>query len=356
MIKKDIDKIIKNSLKNNIDVPKELGKTIITTTNEIYKSETRKKSVNRYKCLKTVAAMCAIFILTTTIVFGKNINRYVRSVFNLEEHDIGEKQINSAISDNYIQYNGDEFIDYGDIKYKLEYSLINDINLIFSINVKTEFNIDEFNDFAISGLKITDESGKQIYIDSEDEKIWTSNIAISEMHNKIQKSKNEISGSVILISPQFPQLNKIYISFDKITLYTITDGIVNKKEIDGNYNLELKIDEKFNNRNVTNYTCETISNKCNIDIEKAILTNTGLGITIKNPAGYETYGYTFEILNDNNEVIYSKTNNINVIGKTDKFFVWLDIDENVKQSNKFKLKINNLNDEESIFGLTKENE
>ena len=73
-------------------------------------------------------------ILTTGIVFAKDIDRYIKTLFNLSEHGIGEQQIESAISDNYIQYDSSKYIKSNDISYKLEYTLLNDINMIFSID------------------------------------------------------------------------------------------------------------------------------------------------------------------------------------------------------------------------------
>lgn len=352
-MKNSINKIISESINSNNNMPKEIGNRIISTTNNIYERNDEKKEKNYYnKYYKMLAGLCASIILTTGIVFAKDINNYIKTIFNLGEHGVGEKQIESAISENYIQYNPDEYIKLNDVAYKLEYSLLNDINMIFSIDFITDFKIDEFNDLSISGLKIKDENGNQIFIDSEDEKIWTKNIATSMRYNKIEKiHDNEIKTSVILVSPNFPIMNKIFISFDKITLYTVINGELTTKEIEGNYNLDLEIDSKFNNRKISEYTFNLLTNDANLNLEKIILTNTGLGITF-NSSDYSCIGAEFEIL-DNNNKLYSNKNDINCIGNSNKYFAWIDINDDTKNLNNFILKITNLDGQVSSFMLNK---
>ena len=335
-MKNYMDKIISDSLGSKNDIPKELGSNIISTVNNLYDNDqekVEKKSYNKY--YKLIAGLCASVFITTSIVFAKD---YLKSLFNLEEHGYGEQQIQEAINNNYIQYSNDEYIEENGVKYKLEHSLLNDINLIFSIDFVTNFNIDEF------------ENNNQIHIDSEDQNIWQNNIAQSMRFTKIQKSNNEISVAFTLVSNQFPKINTLYISFDSITLYTIDKGIPNTKKISGNYNLQLDIDKKFNDRNTINYSFKTISDDLNINLEKVILTNTGLGITFNN-SNYECFGYKFQLLDNNNNELYSMQNDINFIGNSKKFFVWMDVNNDIKEQNSFKLKCTNLDGTVSEFIL-----
>ena len=265
---------------------------------------------------------------------------------------MGEQQIESAISENYIQYDSSKYTKSNCIAYKLEYTLLNDINMIFSIDFITDFNIDEFNDLAISGLQIKDENGNQIFIDSEDEQIWTKNIATSMVYNKIEKNKSGFKTSVTLVSPSFPIINTIYISFDKITLYTIINGELTTKEIEGNYELELNLDSKFNARDITKYSSNTQSNNADINLEKIILTNTGLGITF-NSLDYGCYGYQFQLLDSNNNELYSAKNNISSIGNSNRYFTWLDTNNDIKNVDSFILKVTNLEGQISSFIINK---
>lgn len=350
-MKKYIDKVISESLDTKNKVPKELGNIIISTTNILYdKEKSEKKSYHKY--YKIVAGLCASIILTTSIVFAKDITNYIKTVFNLSEHGMGEQQIQSAICDHYIQYNSSEYITSNDIAYQLEYTLLNDINLIFSIDFIIDFNIDEFNDLAISGLQIKDEKGNQIYIDSEDEKIWTKNIATSMVYNKIEKSKNAFKTSVTLVSPSFPDIKTIYISFDKIVLYTIINGEAITKEIEGNYDLQLNLDSKFSTREVSDYSFEEQSNGANLNLENIRLTNTGLGITFS-CLDYDYRDYQFQLLDSNKEEIYVMKNNISIIKNTNHYFAWLDVSENIKNLNDYKLKITDSNGKVSSYDIQK---
>ena len=343
-----MDRFISKSIDSN-NIPKELGNIIISTANDLYNKDKEHLNKKIYtKFYKIVAGLCASIILTTSIVFAKDITNYIKTLFNLNEHGMGEQQIESAISENYIQYDSSKYIKSNGIEYKLEYTLLNDINMIFSMDFITDFNIDEFNNLAISGLQIKDENGNQIFIDSEDEQIWTKNIATSVVYNKIEKNKNGFKTSVVLVSPSFPNINTIYISFDKITLYTVINGNLETKEIEGNYNLKLNIDNKFNNRNLTNYTFNLISNEINLNLEQVILTNTGLGITFNN-SDYGSIGYKFELFDNMNNKLYSNTNAIDCIGNSNKYFTWIDTNNAIKNLDSFLLKITNLEEQVSSF-------
>lgn len=346
-----MDKIIINSLDKKNKGTKELGNVIIETVNNL---DTKSKETNKkqaYKIYyKAAAGICASVILTTGIVFAKDINNYVGSLFKLGNHGIGEQQIQTAISENYIQYNASDYIKEKDVSYKLEHSLLNDINLIFSIDFITNFNIDEFNDISISGLQIRDENNNQIYMESEDEKIWKNNIAQSIMPNKIQKSNHEIKASYTLVAPNFPKINTLYISFDKITLYTVSKGVLSTKDIKGNYNLKLDLDSKFNERNTKKYSIAKQTEKNNINVEEVKLTNTGLGITYSTSVE-NSFGYEFKIFDINHNEIYSNKNNVSQNVKDNKFFIWLDVDSKIRDSEKLLLEITDLNYEKSTFIL-----
>lgn len=352
-MKNSINEIISKTI-NSSNIPKEMGNRIIQTTNNLYKKNEKKLEKKYYnKYYKMVAGLCASIILTTGIVFSKDINNYIKKIFNLNEHGIGAEQIESAISEDYLQYNQSEYIKSKDIAYKLEYSLLNDINMIFSIDFITDFKIDEFNDISISGLRIKDENGNQIYIDSEDEKIWTKNLATSMRLNKIEKvHDNEIKTSVVLVSPSFPNMDEVFISFDKIILYTIINGEVTTKEVDGNYNLNLKIQDKFKNRKISNYSVKNLTNDVNLSLEKVILTNTGLGITF-NCTNFDCMGYDFEILDNNYNKLYSNKNDINCIGTSNRYFAWIDIKDEFRNISSFILKVNNLDGQVTTFILNK---
>lgn len=352
-MKNSINKIISKTINSN-NIPKEMGNLIIETTNNLYeKNEKYSEKIYYNKYYKIVVGLCASIILTTGIVFSKDINNYIKKIFNLDENGIGAKQIESAISENYLQFNKKDYIKSKDISYKLEYSLLNDINMIFSINFITDFKIDEFDNISISGLKIKDKNGNQIYIDSEDEKIWTKNLATSMRFNKIEKiNDNEIKASVVLVSPSFPDIEEVFINFDKITLYTIINGEVTTKEVEGNYNLNLKVEDKFNNRKVFNYSFSNLTEDDNLSLEKVILTNTGLGITF-NCTNFDCMGYDFEILDNNYNKLYSNKNDINCIGNSTRYFTWIDIGDEVKDLSSFILKVINLDGRITTFILNK---
>ena len=50
---------------------------------------------------------------------------------------------------------------------------MDDINFDLVFNFITADNVDNYEQIAVSGLKITDENNNQIYIDSEDYNVWS---------------------------------------------------------------------------------------------------------------------------------------------------------------------------------------
>ena len=150
------------------------------------------------------------------------------------------------------------------------------INFDLVFNFVTQDEVDNYEEIAVTNLQITDENNNQIYIDSEEQDIWTKNISLSSaMWTTIEKQGHTLRQVLHLCSNNFPKSKKIYVSFDSVILYNVNKGNPITITYEDNYKLEFDVSEQLVNRKSVEY--ETDNSK----VEKAILTNSGFAITIK---------------------------------------------------------------------------
>lgn len=348
----EVDKILKDSLKENSEVPKELPNRILKTINENCFNESKKIKHKNNILYKFATGICACILITTTAVFASEL---ISSIFRLSEEQYGQKQLQKAIEENYIQANNSgEYIksDNG-ILYKFNNVLINDINLIISLEFVLDEDLENYQGISINGLEITDENNNQILGDNSNanQDFWLKNIATLMQTITIEKKENKIEETILLIGHNFPISKKIYLKFDTITLYNIENGIANTKVINGNYNIELDVDKKFSDRKVTEYEIQNSSNE-KISLKEVKLTNTGLGIVMIAPE-MEGIGYKCKLYDENNNEIYSKQNDIGNFDTLETYFIWIDVDNNFKANNHFKLEITDMQENKYLYEITK---
>lgn len=347
-----IDKILKDSLDEKIEVPKELPNRILKTINENCFKETKNSKHKKNILYKFATGICACILITTTAVFAGEL---ISSIFRLSEEQYGQKQLQKAIEENYIQANnsGEYMKSDNGILYKFNNVLINDINLIISLEFVLEDDLENYQGISINGLEITDENNNQILgnTSNANQDFWLKNIATLMQTITIEKKQNKIEETILLIGHNFPVSKKIYLKFDTITLYSIENGTATTKVINGNYNIELEVDKKFSNREITEYEIPNVSNN-KITIKEAKLTNTGLGIVMNAPQ-IEGLGYKCKLYDENNNEIYSKQNDIGNFNTLETYFIWLDVDNNFKQNKVFKLEITDMEENKYLYEITK---
>lgn len=352
-MKDRIDRILYENSKDNIEIPNNLPKMIINTINEACFKEEKKADFKNKKnnlLFKFATGLCACILLTTTVVFAKEI---IENIFKLSKEYYGQESLEQTIEDNYIQANeSNEYIKSSQgILYKFNHVLLNDINLILSLDFVFQESLVEYQGMSINGVVITDQNNNLIYKDGTIQEIIKNNVSTAMTYHTVEKNNNILQESIILLSPQFPNIEKLYISFDSINLYNIVNGVAEIKTIEENYNIEIPVDSKFNIRNVDYYEIITKSNE-EINIEEIKLTNTGLGI-ILNSKEIEGFGYQFKIYDTNNNEIYCKSNLISQYENMNKYFIWLDVDENFTLTNKLKLEITDINSNKHYFDIEK---
>ena len=338
-MKDRIDKILYENSKDDIDIPSSLPNMIIETINgKCFKEEKVGKTtkIQNNFFFKFATGLCACLLFTTTVVFAKEI---IETIFKLSKEYYGQESLQQAIEENYIQENeANEYIkaDNG-VLYRFNHVLLNDINLILSLNFIFEEDLQEYQGITMNELVITDENNNLIYKDGTTEDILKNNIATLMTHYTVEKNEKELQESIILISHKFPDIEKIYVSFDSIVLYNVVDGVPEIKTIEGNYNIEIPINSKFNDRDVNYYE---IINKTSdtVTLYEVKMTNTGLGIVVDGK-DIEGMGYKVKIYNKDNRELYSKLNKISFFESTTKYFIWLDVNEEFLNEEYLKIEI-----------------
>lgn len=227
--------------------------------------------MSKNKILRTVASLFLILGITCGVVYaGYQITNY----FKIKGMD--DTGIQTALRNNYVQNIDMEYIQAEKVKFKVDYLMMDDVNFDLVFNFVTEDSVDNFEGVSINNLKITDENYNQIFIDSENQDIWTKNIGISPYRwSTVEKHDNILRQVFHISSNNFPKSEKIYVSFDDIVLYNVNKGNPITIKYKDSYKLEFNLSKQLTERKSIEYK----ANNSKI-IEEVKLTNSGLAITI----------------------------------------------------------------------------
>lgn len=215
-------------------------KISISKIDDELKINKRKNSLNR----KMTAAACFCIVLMTGFSFAKDIEKYVKKVFSLSSD-----AIDSAIVEGYIQEVDDEYINSNNIEIKVENILVDNVSLMFSLLYKTEES--NIEDIHINYFTIYTERGERVY-QLDDTKDAYVGIAKSMEQGKIEKiTQNEFKNTIKLgLWEERNEFNKLNIKIKNLNV-KYSDGTI--KSLDGDWDLNVDISDKFNNSNETEY-------------------------------------------------------------------------------------------------------
>jgi len=233
--------------------------------------EKERFSMPRNNIFRVAASLVLAIGITCGVAYaGYQLTNYFRI------KGIDDTGIQTALKNDYIQNIEMDYIEKEEVKFKVDYLMMDDINFDLVFNFITKDNVENYEGIAVRNLQITDENNNQIYIASELQEIWTKNIALSsELWTTIEKQGNILRQVVHLSSNNFPKSNKIYVSFDSVILYNVNNGKPITITYEDDYKLEFDVSEQLANRKSVEYVSGDSS------IESAILTNSGFAVTIK---------------------------------------------------------------------------
>lgn len=244
---------------------KEISKILNMSENTI-KSELsrgRQKIRQSFKQVSIIILILCLFI--TTSVIAISIISYIKSLFDVNSVGAKNDGVLMAIENlDWYQQVDMQYIDLGNgNKIKLEYLLMDEMNLYLVFDFQSEENISKFNNMSLYDLKITNENNEIIC--DRGNMIVLDQLQMAIGDKLIEKDNKHMKSLIYMYTDSFPVSKTLNISFSKVTLYT-------KKSIstiESNVNFEIDLSEKFINRNYTPY------NSNEHTIKKALITETG---------------------------------------------------------------------------------
>ncbi len=312
--------------RDSLEKIRKLTKDKITVSN-FQKDQNMSNKNKRINIKKISAVACICLVLTSGIVFAKDIQEYIINKFKLG------RGIQTAVENGYIAETNNDYISYNtnvvnpqnekllnDINFgiKINTYLIDNSNLSIEIKYKYDDKLKELvNTNNIQSIELLD----LIIIDDEKRVLYDGGVRNKEIFEKYCKennlnyifgncSENYLnSGLNIFESPDesleneksyiynfyvedenYPKSKKLNLIFNQILFNEFSDENV---VLNGNWNIELDIPEKMYNNVEGNYSVIKCEND-NFDIYAAKLTETGfeLGLKIN---GLENPEYPIEL-------------------------------------------------------------
>ncbi len=272
--KDEIDELLYDYFKNsNEDVPIETSKAI---DEALYK----KKKHSSFNISKIAAIVLLCFTMTTGLIFAKDIINFFSEIFDLKSTNIDNSGIVDAIANkNYIQNVDMDYIPIDDnYSIKVDYLMLDDLNLYLVFNLHSNKKIDENYRISITDLKLTDQDGNVIYDGDNYSFNNTNNILSCAGWNKIKSdNKNSLRELLHLMTNGINNISKINITFSNLVIYNID---INKNiEFNKKISYSINIINKFIDTDILKFYTSKEYN--DFKIEKCILTDTGMYLLYK---------------------------------------------------------------------------
>ena len=234
-----------------------------------YKIDKKKGEI--IKIRKTLIILLAIILVTTGIVYAKDLVNYIKKIFKDPTDGV-----QTAIENGYIKNEEIKYIETDDFKISVDEFLIDDsfLDITFNIDVK----VDDAKQVDIENIVITDENNNIIFN--------TTNMAIKVPEGKYYKggySKNseKISSNMFKLclkcNGEFPKSHKLFVKFESFIIFA--DSVEHSKDYNGEWEVTLEVPEKMHNREGIIYHVKSCSDK-KMTVDDAILTNTAFKISI----------------------------------------------------------------------------
>lgn len=233
---------------------------------------------NKNYFVKIAVSVCACLILTTGIVFAKDIENIIRKIFKNTS-----PAIEQAVDQGYIQSIENDFVYDKDIGIKVDNIVLDDLNLNVSIkfeNKNKNIASIRFNKFILSTdtNEIIYDSNQQYVTDIKD--VYTATYI--NWKEQPEKLEDNIFADSILFTLGERSKEKKELIF-KIQSLDITYDDNTKEELYGEWNFNLKITEKMRKNQTIKYVLQEENE--HIESCTGTLSATGLEATfnLKNP-------------------------------------------------------------------------
>lgn len=282
MQKKDeFEKILIDYYNNKeYKIPKEISNNILKKFEQLNEKQPMIEMIR-----KIVTFIIGLLVLAGGAVFAGQTIKQIQ--FHMS------KEMESAIENGYIEESPQTIVENGKCEVTIETVLMDDFNISFISKVNFS-NIDrQFNNISsahFEDIVITDENENILYFDNKEtlstycsnnnldyensnSKKYSSgtNYFVETKRGKLQDDDSINIVYNIYNNTNYPKSQKLYINFNKVVI----EEMNNKIEIDGKWNIEIDLPEKFYNReNIIYRTTE--NSKSELQVQEAIVYNTGM--------------------------------------------------------------------------------
>ena len=201
---------------------------------------------------------------------------FFKNIFSLSSININNDSVVDAIEkENYIQNVNMNYVTINkDYKIKVDYVMVDDINLYIVFSLCSAKSMDENYRMAVNYLDIKDENQNVIYSYTDENEVKTVK-GSKKINCTDNKEKKEL---VFIYSKEHPKMKQLNVSFNRIILYDEKNPEKNVIRIDCDCDFKIDIAEKFVNReNIEFYNFE---NTDDIEIKKCIVNDTGMYIIL----------------------------------------------------------------------------
>lgn len=255
-------------------------------TNAIWNVKLKKERRNffHFYNFKKIAVISMSFaLITTSIVFAKDIPDFFENLFNDNEG------VNTAIENGYT-YTIPETIysESKNIQTSITDMIMDDYTLDLNLIALFDNDIDVtgIESFKIPDLIITDNQNNILYCPSDEfakeyctqngidyKKTTKINTSTTIFISKANLNNIAFTCNLSAIGNKFPRSSEIYVTFNTMKL----EGTSKKYTIQGKWKNKIKVPEKFANRESTLYRVKSCNNKnVYIDSIKAEVYETGM--------------------------------------------------------------------------------
>ena len=261
---KNFENNIRKIFTEEIEVPYYVKNTIRQTLQQ--QNEKSNNSKKKIKIIKSVATACTCCVLITGVVFAKDIANIVKDFFLINEG------MDNAIENGYIDNPNMEYINSNGTEIKINSILMDDYNLSMEIGIKGNFAKENNVDITFPDMIITDENKNILYCADKDtfEKYCNDNnlgykwaeddeYYISSGSNSYIKSINGDTLNLVynfFADDRYPKSKKLFFNLNKVLYFEGEKEVM----IEGNWNIEYDVPEKFYNREEIIYNVKNCSN------------------------------------------------------------------------------------------------
>lgn len=265
MKQKEFDEKIYNYFAENSEIPQSVKNSI----NNTKLKEKEKNKFNMYNFNKVAVATLSIVTISTGIVFAKDIEEFVKNMFNdkqgIETAIENEYYYENTLSNNTVSQN---------VKVSAQNMIMDDYTL--NINILAEF------DDSIDLRNVKSIYTPDIFIVDEDNNILSYSVDLNAVKGFLEEkgltncdnefvinhsinstldfgyNKNDDNSVVLTYNSsisegKFPKSKKIYVGFNTLILKNEDTVNAESQTINGNWLLVIDVPEKFENRDSISY-------------------------------------------------------------------------------------------------------